>query len=309
MLDVKRMRVLREVIARGSFSAAADSLHLSQSAVSQQVAALEKEVGMQLLERTSDGPKLTSAGEALMTHADAVICRLEEAERELTEIAGLEGGRVRLVSFPSASATVLTRAIGLFRPRFPSIELELGEGEPEESIPMLRAGEYDIALGFDFSQHPHDVGRDLERELLLEESMWVALPPGHPLAADDSVKLADLAEEEWLCGRSGSCREHVVRLCRDAGFEPNISFDSDDYQVLKGLVSAGLGVTLLPELALGDKAPGIELRPVKNKQTTRRVWAVTREGSSRSPATDAMVAVLVEAGKSYETDVAAAIAA
>ena len=309
MLDVKRMRVLREVTARGSFSAAADSLHLSQSAVSQQVAALEKEVGMQLLERTSDGPKLTSAGEALMGHADAVICRLEEAERELTEIAGLGSGRVRVISFPSASATVLTRAIGLFRPRFPAIELELGEGEPEESIPLLRAGEYDIALGFDFSQHPHDIGRDLERELLLEESMWVALPPGHPLAASDEVKLSDLAEEEWLCGRSGSCREHVLRLCKDAGFEPNVSFDSDDYQVLKGLVSAGLGVTLLPELALGDSAPGIELRPVSKKHTTRRVWAVTREGASRSPATEAMVSVLVEAGKSYETDVAKAMAA
>lgn len=309
MLDVKRMKVLREVTARGSFSAAADSLHLSQSAVSQQVAALEKEVGMQLLERTSDGPKLTSAGEALMGHADAVICRLEEAERELTEIAGLEGGRVRVISFPSASATVLTRAIGLFRPRFPAIDLELGEGEPEESIPLLRAGEYDIALGFDFSQHPHDVGRDLEREMLLEESMWVALPPGHPLAASDQVKLSDLAEEDWLCGRSGSCREHVVRLCQDAGFKPNVSFDSDDYQVLKGLVSAGLGVTLLPELALADRPPGIELRAISAKHTTRRVWAVTRDGASRSPATEAMVSVLVEAGKSYETDVAQVIAA
>ena len=309
MLDVRRMRVLREVIARGSFSAAADSLHLSQSAVSQQVAALEKEVGMQLLERTSDGPKLTSAGETLMVHADAVICRLEEAERELFEIAGLEGGRVRLVSFPSAGATVVTRAISIFRQRFPAIALELGEGEPEEAIPALRAGDFDIALGFDFSQHPEDVGRDLERTLLLEERMWVALPPGHPLAAADAVRLADLADEDWLCGRSGSCRAHVIRLCQDAGFEPAVSFDSDDYQVLKGLVSAGLGVTLLPELALADRAPGIELRPVTDKHTTRRVWAVTREDASRSPATDAMLGVLVEAGQSYGSEVTKAIAA
>ena len=99
MLDVRRLRVLREVIARGSFSAAAESLHLSQSAVSQQIAVLEREVGIPLLERTSDGPKLTSAGEALMEHGDAVICRLEEAERELAQIAGLEGGRLRLASF------------------------------------------------------------------------------------------------------------------------------------------------------------------------------------------------------------------
>lgn len=309
MLDVKRMRVLREVIARGSFSAAADSLHLSQSAVSQQVAALEKEVGMQLLERTSDGPKLTSAGETLMGHADAVICRLEEAERELTEIAGLEGGRVRVVSFPSASATVVTRAVGIFRQRFPAIELELGESEPEVSLPELRAGDYDIALTFDFTAHPSDPGRDLERSLLLEESIWVALPPGHPLAASDSVKLADLAEEDWLCGRSGSCREYVARLCQDAGFEPNISFDSDDYQVLKGLVSAGLGVTMLPELALADGAPGTELRPIADRHTTRRVWAVTREGASRSPATEAMLGVLVEAGQTYGSEVSAAVAA
>ena len=309
MLDVKRMRVLREVIARGSFSAAADTLHLSQSAVSQQIAALEKEVGMQLLERTSDGPKLTSAGETLMGHADAVLARLDEAERELLEIAGLEGGRVRLISFPSASATVVTRAISIFRQRFPSIELELGEGEPEESIPALRAGEFDIALGFDFAAHPDEPGRDLQRSLLLEESMWVALPPGHPLAAADSVKLADLADEDWICGRSGSCRAHVVRLCQDAGFEPTITFDSDDYQVLKGLVSAGVGVTLLPELALADKAPGIELLPVSDKDTTRRVWAVTRDEGSCSPATEAMLGVLVEAGESYGSEVAAAVAA
>ncbi len=309
MLDVKRMRVLREVIARGSFSAAADSLHLSQSAVSQQVAALEKEVGMQLLERTSDGPKLTSAGETLMGHADAVLCRLDEAERELSEIAGLEGGRVRVISFPSAGATVVTKAISIFRGRYPAIELGLGEGEPEDSIPALRAGDYDIALGFDFSAHPDEPERDLERTLLLEESMWVALPPGHPLAASDAIKLADLADEDWLCGRSGSCRANVIRLCQDAGFEPNVSFDSDDYQVLKGLVSAGMGVTVLPELALGDRAPGIELRPVSDKQTTRRVWAVTREDAARSPATEAMLSVLVEAGESYGSEIPAAVAA
>lgn len=309
MLDVKRMRVLREVIATGSFSAAADSLHLSQSAVSQQVAALEKEVGMQLLERTSAGPKLTKAGETLMDHADAVLSRLAEAERELSAIAGLEGGRVRVISFPSASATLLTRAVSLFRNRFPAIELELGEGEPEDSVPAIRAGDYDVALSFDFSAHPVEPGRDLERALLLEERMWVALPPGHPLAGGDAVRLEDLAEDDWMCGRSGSCREHVIRLCREAGYEPRVTFDSDDYQVLKGLVAAGLGVTLLPELALAERPTGLELRPIAGRAATRRVWAVTREASTRSPATQAMVGVLVEAGEGYTTQVAEAIAA
>ncbi|MCE3265648.1 MAG: LysR family transcriptional regulator [Solirubrobacterales bacterium] len=309
MLDVKRMRVLREVIATGSFSAAADSLHLSQSAVSQQVAALEKEVGMQLLERTSAGPKLTKAGETLMDHADAVLSRLAEAERELSAVAGLEGGRVRVISFPSASATLLTRAVSLFRNRFPAIELELGEGEPEDSVPAIRAGDYDVALSFDFSAHPVEPGRDLERAMLLEERMWVALPPGHPLAGGDAVRLEDLAEDDWMCGRSGSCREHVIRLCREAGYEPRVTFDSDDYQVLKGLVAAGLGVTLLPELALAERPTGLELRPIAGRAATRRVWAVTREASTRSPATQAMVGVLVEAGEGYTTQVAEAIAA
>ena len=128
MLDVKRLRILREVSARGSFSAAAEELYLSQSAVSQQVATLEREVGMTLLERTSSGPKLTDAGRALVAHADAVICRLDEAERELAAIAGLEGGRVRLVSFPTANATLVTRAVSSFRERYPAVELQLGRG-------------------------------------------------------------------------------------------------------------------------------------------------------------------------------------
>jgi DNA-binding transcriptional LysR family regulator len=133
MLDVRRLRVLQEVVERGSFSGAAESLHLSQSAVSQQIAVLEKEVGIPLLQRTSEGPKLTAAGEALMGHGDAVMCRLEEAERELAQIAGLEGGRLRLASFPTASATLMTKALSIFRQRFPNIELHFTEQEPEDS--------------------------------------------------------------------------------------------------------------------------------------------------------------------------------
>lgn len=303
MLDVKRMRVLREVIWTGSFSAAADALHLSQSAVSQQVAALEREVGMSLLERTSEGPKLTPAGERLIEHADAVLSRLEEAERELSQIAGLEGGRLRLVSFPTASATLVTHAVSTFRKRFPEVELNLGEAEPNESLPALRAGEYDIALAYDFVLHPEEPGRDLGRQLILEETMEVALPKGHPLAASKSVRLSDLAEEDWLCGVSrGSCREHVIRICQKAGFDPRIGFESDDYTVLQGLVAGGLGVALLPELALSGKHSGIVVRPVTGKPPVRRVWAVTREGGARSPATEAMLGVLAEVGERFAKD-------
>jgi DNA-binding transcriptional LysR family regulator len=300
MLDVKRLGVLREVVARGSFSAAADSLHLSQSAVSQQVAALEREVGMQLLERTSNGPKLTVAGEKLVGHADAVIARLEEAERELAEIAGMESGRLRLMSFPTASATLVTRAMSHFNRRFPNIELHFSEGEPEESIPALRRGDIDIAVAFDYPGFSEDFERDTESELILEEPMRVALPQGHPLAASKTVKVEALADEDWLCGnKPSSCRENVLMVCRAAQFEPRISFESDDYQVLQGLVAAGLGVTLLPELA-GDH-PGVELRDIVPDAPMRRVWAVTREAASRSPATKEMVAILRDVGERYRS--------
>ena len=168
MLDVRRLRVLQEVVTRGSFSAAAESLHLSQSAVSQQIAVLEKEVGIPLLQRTSEGPKLTSAGDALMSHGDAVLCRLEDAERELAQIAGLEGGRLRLASFPTASATLMTKALSVFRERFPKIELQFSEDEPEDSFPGLKRGDFDLAVVFDYPDFPLDFSRDVEAELIYE---------------------------------------------------------------------------------------------------------------------------------------------
>jgi DNA-binding transcriptional LysR family regulator len=301
MLDVRRIRVLQEVVTRGSFSAAAESLHLSQSAVSQQIATLEREVGVPLLQRTSEGPKLTAAGEALMDHGDAVLCRLEEAERELAQIAGLEGGRLRLASFPTASATLMTRALSLFRQRFPKIELQFSEDEPEDAFPGLKSGEYDLTVVFDYPEFPLDFARDVDPELIYEEPMRVALPPGHPLAAAKSVRIEDLADEDWLCGAlPSSCKEQVLGLCRQAGFEPKISFQSEDYEVIKGFVAGGLGVSILPELA-GDH-PGIELRPVRGKKPIRRVWAVTRESEVRSPAAEEMLGILREVCRGYRDE-------
>jgi DNA-binding transcriptional LysR family regulator len=301
MLDVRRLKVLQEVVEHGSFSGAAESLHLSQSAVSQQIAVLEKEVGIPLLQRTSDGPKLTVAGEALMTHGDAVMCRLEEAERELAQIAGLEGGRLRLASFPTASATLITPALSLFRQRFPNVELQFTEQEPEDAFPTLRRGNLDLSVVFDYPDFPLDFARDVEAELIYTESMRVALPPGHPLAGAKSVRIEDLADEDWLCGElPSSCRDQVLQICRDAGFEPRISFQSEEYEVIKGFVAGGLGVTILPELAGGH--PGIELRAVRGQKPVRRVWAVTRQEESRSPAAVEMLGILREVCRTYRDE-------
>jgi DNA-binding transcriptional LysR family regulator len=308
MLDVRRLRVLQEVVTRGSFSAAAESLHLSQSAVSQQIAVLERETGIPLLERTSAGPKLTAAGEALMEHGDAVLCRLEEAERELSQIAGLEGGRLRLASFPTASATLMTRALSLFRQRFPKVELQFSEDEPENSFPALKRGDFDLAVVFDYPAFPLDFSRDVDAELIYEESMYVALPPGHPLAAAKSVRIADLADEDWLCGvLPSSCRESVLQLAREAGFEPRISFQSEEYEVIKGFVAGGLGVTILPELA--GSHPGIELRAVRGQKPVRRVWAVTRESEVRSAAAEEMLGILREVCRAYRDERSVRLAA
>jgi molybdate transport repressor ModE-like protein len=300
MLDMKRLRILREVASQGSFSAAADSLYLSQSAVSQQIATLEKEVGMQLLDRARGGPKLTDAGRVLVGHAEAAIARLDEAERELAAIAGLEGGELRMASFPSASATLLTEAVSVFHGRHPSVRLSVAEAEPEESLPRLLGGELDLALSFDYPSVPKTEERDLERTLVLTESMHLALPKGHRLAERQVVPLAELAEDQWLCGsRPSSCGEVVLRACRDAGFEPRVGFESDDYHVMQGFIAAGLGFTLLPDLALPTLRADLVIRATDPPAPQRRVWAATRGEGARSPATDEMLAILVEVGESF----------
>jgi molybdate transport repressor ModE-like protein len=298
MLDLKRLRVLAEVARRGSFSAAADALYLSQSAVSQQVATLEREVGMSLLDRTNGGPKLTDAGRTLVDHGEAAIARLEEAEQEVAAIAGLEGGELRIASFPTASAILLTEALAEFSASHPKVRLSVTEAEPEESLPMLHAAEIDLALTFDYTTLPAKDDRDLDRELLLSESMYVALPRDHPLAGADRVRLADLADEAWVCGtRPSSCSQAVVETCRAAGFEPRIAFESDEYPVLQGYVAAGLGYTLLPDLALPTLRSDLVVRPTRPAAPKRRVWAATRVEGARSHATEAMVVTLARVGE------------
>jgi len=300
MLDVKRLRILREVALRGSFSGAAEDLFLSQSAVSQQIATLEREVGMQLLDRTREGPKLTDAGRVLVRHAEAAIARLEEAERELAAIAGLEGGELRIASFPSASATLLTEAVSSFHGRYPKVRLTVAEAEPEVSLPRLRGGEIDLALSFDYPSVPASEERDLERTLVLTESMHLALPKSHALAGRQVIPLSELADQRWLCGsRPSSCGEVVIRACRDAGFEPQIGFESDDYSVMQGFIAAGLGFTLLPDLALPTLRSDLVIRPTDPPAPKRRVWAETRAEGARSPATDEMLATLVQVGESF----------
>lgn len=301
MLDVKRLRILREVAEHGSFSAAADSLHLTQSAVSQQIAALEREAGAMLIDRNRGNLRLTDPGSALIGHTEAVLARLEEAERELREIAGLRGGRVRMVSFPTAGATLVIGAAAAFRKKFPQVSLSLTEAEPDTSIPQLRAGEHDLALIYDYSAAKTPEDRDTERHLLLKERMQLALPKTHPLASRKTISLSEVAEETWIIGTKaggGACRGNVFSACRESGFEPQVGFESDDYQVHQSLVSAGMGVSLVPELLLTGRQPGLAVIDIENPPV-RRVWAVTRASEVRAPAVEAMLEIVVRESERY----------
>jgi DNA-binding transcriptional LysR family regulator len=303
MLDLKRLRILRTVADRGSFSAAAEELFVSQSAVSQQIAALEAEVGVPLLLRLRGGPMLTDAGELLVGHADAAIARLEQAERELGELSGLRGGELRLVSFPSASATIVTAAASRFRGEHPEIRLSLAEGDPEDSIPQLKQGRHDLAVVYDFELQPFSEDRDLELRPLLSERMQVALPREHRLASRAEINLEELVDEPWLCGTTnGSCRALTITSCQRAGFEPDVAFESNDYNVIQSLIAAGMGVTLMPDLARARPHPGLVFVDVAPVAPVRRVWAATLLAGARSAATEAMLATLEVVCAEFEPD-------
>src|SRR6266545_8042870 len=214
MLNVQRLRVLREVAHRGSFSTAADSLSYTQSAISQAVARLEAETGVTLLERDRGGVRPTASGAALLEHADAILARIEAAEDDLAAIAGVRGGRLRMASFPTAGATLMPLAIANFRDAHPGVALSLAESEPEEIVPRLRAGEFDLALVFEFSGVGEKLGPGMRRFDLLEDPMYLALPRGHSLAERKRVRLEDLREESWVqTSASSPCARHVVRSC------------------------------------------------------------------------------------------------
>ncbi len=300
MLNVVRLKVLKEVAYHGSFSAAAATLSYTQSAVSQQIATLEAETGLALVERHPRGVSLTAAGHTLVDHAEGILARLDAAEASLSAIAGLRGGRLRVASFPTAGATLMPLAIAEFRSSYPEVELTLAEGEPEAIVARLRAGELDLALVFEFAGESL-LAQDVTRTDLLEDPMYLALPRAHALAGKERLRLADLAGDAWVQTASSSpCARHVVRSCHAAGFEPNVAFESDDYQTVQGLVAAGVGVALIPELALSVVRDDIAIRALSPVPPLRRVIAATPAGARLVPAAPAMLGILEAAARSYE---------
>ena len=299
MLDVRRMRVLREVAARGSFSAAAEALSFTQSAVSQHIAALERESGAKLVERGSRGVRMTDAGQALVGHADAILARIECAEEELAALAGLRGGRLRLACFQRAGATLVPRAVAAFHERHPDVDLGMVEAEAEDAHARLKAGEIDLALVYDHEAIPQMQDGELDLTHLVDDRYEAILPKGHPLAGRRKLRLADLADEPWIASTlAGGCRQIMQRACHDAGFEPRIAFEADETLAAQALVAAGVGVTLLPRLALTTVHPAVVPRSLTNAPV-RRVWAARLTGAYHSAATEAMLQILEDVAEEF----------
>jgi DNA-binding transcriptional LysR family regulator len=277
MDDVRLLKVLREVALRGSFSAAAEALSYSQPAVSQQIARLEAQTGVKLLDRQPKGIKLTPAGEALVRHTERILAQLAAAQAELSEIASSARGRLRIASFATAAGTIVPIAVSAFKHVRPGVRVELQLMDPPLSIPALRRGDIDLAITEEggFEADPDLGGLGVER--LMDDVLYAALPVDHPLATRRAISLTDLMHEDWMVvGLKGTCADSniVLRACAQAGFEPRIAYISDDYFAIQGLVASGMGVALVPGLALASSREDVAVRPLCGRPPYRRIGAV-----------------------------------
>jgi DNA-binding transcriptional LysR family regulator len=300
MLDVKQLRVLKEVAEQGSFSAAAAALSYSQPAISQQIAALERHAGAKLVDRTSRGVRLTDAGRALVSHTEVILARLADAEEELEAIRELRGGQVRLASFPTGGASLIPVATAAFRRRHPGVDISLSVAIMPSAVERLKAGEVDVALLVEPGFGPAPRDPLLDRVHLLDDPLFAVLPARHPLAAKRTLRLIDLAGETWMHDGSPCCDAAVfLRACHDAGFVPRVAFENDDYSAIQGFIAAGVGVALIPQLALQGVRDDVVVRSLAGRPPHRRVVAATLAGGFRSQATEAMVGILAEISTDY----------
>ncbi|MEU4271390.1 LysR family transcriptional regulator [Streptomyces sp. NPDC026092] len=293
MIEARHLRVLRAVAATGSFSAAARELGCTQPAVSQQMKALETSAGTPLLIRTGREMRLTQAGEALVRHASGILAGLTAAEEEVAAIAGLRAGRVRLVSFPSGSSTLVPTALAALRAAHPGTRVSLVEAEPPRSIEMLREGDCDVALAFRYGAGQAEWDDLIVRPLLADRLVGL-VPEGHRLADAEAVSIAELADESWIAG-CPRCRRQLVDVCEEAGFVPRIDFATDDYPAVVGLVGAGLGVAVLPQLAIESVRPKGARTVAVEPAVEREIVALTLSDLAQVPAVAATLDELTRA--------------
>jgi DNA-binding transcriptional LysR family regulator len=277
MLRADRLRVLREVARQGSFSAAADALHLTQPAVSRHVAKLERETGMRLVDRLPGRLRLTDAGRTLVEHAETVVASLTAAEHSLDALRGGESGTLRIASFPSAAASLVAGALRAFHRAHPEVEIAFADAQSDEALEVVRAGDADVALAF--GPGPADAA-GLRVVPLLADRLQAALPAGHRLAGRSRVRLAELRDEGWIVGTTATL---TVDACRRAGFEPRVVARTDQQNAGHALVAAGIGVMLVTSLRLVHPAHRLAVVPLADVEVERQVYAATLDATPVAP--------------------------
>jgi len=295
MYDLRRLRSLCAIADHGSLTGAAAALDFTQPAVSQHLAALEAEVGAPLVTRSRGGAELTPAGALLVEHARSALDRLALAELQVADLVEREQKRVRLAANSSALTRLVPSAVADLRRRVPDADVTVTECGPPKALAKLRRGDIDLAVVFRRSGAAAEP--DVDERTLLEEPMYVVVPRGHPYAQDDVIDLADLRDDPWVQGPSATSPGLIRELCRGAGFEPKIAFESDDPLATRGMVAAGLAVTLVPSLTKEDTARdrNVAVRQLRDPPL-RRVIAATAAGGRPTQATLEMVESLARAG-------------
>ncbi|MFI0452248.1 LysR substrate-binding domain-containing protein [Actinomadura sp. 6N118] len=284
MLDLERLRALHSVATYGSVSAAADVLHVTTSAVSQQLAKLERETGQKLLERNGRGVRLTDAAELLVTHADRILSLVERAQADLEAHRGAVVGELAVAAFPTAIRGLMPAALRGLRADHPDLRVIVGEEDPMQSIPRVVRGDLDMAVVQDWNNEPLPIPEGLLRGTICYDVADVALPAGHPLADRDQVELKELAGDPWISSTPGSiCCDWLTHTLRSIDAEPRIDHMAYEFATQLALVEAGLGNAILPRLGRCDVPEGVRIVPLKTS-LSRRVYAVWREEAARRPA-------------------------
>ncbi|MFF3276789.1 LysR family transcriptional regulator [Streptomyces chrestomyceticus] len=300
MLNLDRLRTLSAVARHGSVSAAADGLHVTTSAVSQQLTKLERETGQQLLAKNGRGVRLTDAGRLLADHAVRILSQVELAQAELEAHRGQAVGELRLGAFPTAARGLFPAALAGLRAEHPQLRPLLREMEPEASVRCVVRGDIDLGVVLDWHNRPLSLPEGLAKVPILNDPADVAMPADHPLAHRDSVELAELADDEWVSWPQGEfCHDWLMFTLRSQGIEPRIAHMVEEHHTQLALIGAGLGVAVAPRLGRGPVPAGVRVVPVRHTMQ-RHVYAIWRADADRRPSIRAAVAALRAAGEEVE---------
>jgi len=302
-MDIVRLRALRELALRKTMAAVAEALHISPSAVSQQISLLEDEAGIQLIERHGRGVKLTPAGEKLVSHAEAIIGVLQNAKTDLAELKREVTGDLHLAAFPSVAALLGPPSIKSLEKTYPRLRVILEELEPDEALAALRSWQCDVALVDDLTVLNREQEENIEIQQIAEDMLYVLLPAIHPLTNQLEVQIEDLRAERWALDTASSVyTEVIVRKCRDVGFDPQINGACGSFETVLALIEAGCSISILPGMRMlharkyGQRVAFRKLVP----EVRRKIFVAYRRGEFRSPKVSALLKTLQETAASFE---------